>query len=194
MHKSLPPPVVSYLEQLERSLKLKCGVVPEDALDDARAHLERHCRSLREENPEIDPEEMLDCLIENFGSPAEVAEQYESEAEPLLRERAGYAPGWRICCTRCGRSAPATSVGAVRIAARSLHKYTLGWCQGCRGLRLLRFQRDLVEANLTQLLGVDKTPEQVRRSMHFSSKGLFVIIAIALLFALVQLFFATSTQ
>jgi hypothetical protein len=48
------------------------------------------------------------------------------------------SPVWRACCTRCGKSKPLASVGGVRIAARSVHKYTLGYCHDCRRHRFLR--------------------------------------------------------
>ena len=76
------------------------------------------------------------------------------------------APGWRICCTRCGRSAPLAAVGGTRIGARSRHKYTLGFCRGCRRFRFLRIIQDLETHNLTDAVSAAGTPEQMRATMH----------------------------
>lgn len=155
-----------YLEALEKCLKEKSGVVPEDALSDARSHLERYCQDLNDEETKLDDAELFDRLVRAFGEPEVVAAQYESEAGPLPMSLPGYAPTWRICCTKCGRSVPASKVGAFRVGAKSFHKYVLGWCSGCRWLRWLRLQRDLGSENLTGILGSDVTPEQLRSTIN----------------------------
>ncbi|MFI4882090.1 MAG: hypothetical protein ACIAQU_05850 [Phycisphaerales bacterium JB064] len=49
------------------------------------------------------------------------------------------APGWHAQCTRCGRTKTLASVGGIRMGAnRGAHKATLGWCKGCRRLRIVR--------------------------------------------------------
>ncbi|UYV11645.1 MAG: hypothetical protein NCW75_10085 [Phycisphaera sp.] len=59
------------------------------------------------------------------------------------------APGWHACCTRCGRTRTLASVGGIRLGGnRSAVKATLGWCRGCKGLRLVRIvHQDRLEAN-----------------------------------------------
>jgi hypothetical protein len=53
----------------------------------------------------------------------------------------GYAPGWQVRCTKCGRTREAAEVGIVRLGAWSWKKYTLGWCSDCRWLRFLAVER-----------------------------------------------------
>jgi hypothetical protein len=58
------------------------------------------------------------------------------------------------------------ATGVVRIGARSVHKYTLGWCRQCGWIRWLRIIRDLDGANLVENMGMSNTPAQSLRSMH----------------------------
>lgn len=53
----------------------------------------------------------------------------------------GYAPGWQIRCTSCGRTREAAAAGIVRVGAWSRGKRTLGWCRQCRWFRLLAVER-----------------------------------------------------
>ena len=161
----LHPPVARYLTELEHALKHQAGVVPEDALSDAREFLESDWQSLRRCDRELAEDAIYDHFVESFGAPADIARAYADEAKPH-RSLVGFAPGWRICCTRCGRSAPAARAGVVRIAARSWHKYVLGWCGDCGRLRWLRLIRDLDETTLTQQLQMSTTPQQIRRRQH----------------------------
>ena len=49
------------------------------------------------------------------------------------------APGWHARCTKCGRTRRLADVGGVRIGAyKGSTKYTLGYCRGCEGLRIVR--------------------------------------------------------
>ena len=49
------------------------------------------------------------------------------------------APGWKLQCTRCARTRTLASAGGIRIGGnRNARKATLGWCKGCRGLRIIR--------------------------------------------------------
>lgn len=165
MIQPLPSPVARYLTELEQSIKQRVGVVPEDALSDAREHLTQDLLALQTSEPGLSETEVYQHFVESFGEPGSIAEQYEAVAEPGST-RPGYAPGWRICCTRCGRSAPAEKAGIVRIAARSSHKYVVGWCRDCGWFRWLRLQRDLEQGNLTQLLGAKTNPEELRSQSH----------------------------
>lgn len=170
------PAVDRYLRELELALKGKCGVVPEDVLSDTRDFLLAHLESQSADPPargdrkQEDREQEVDALyqqfVESFGSPERVAAEWErTEGTPRSR-RSGIAPGWRICCTRCGRSAPADKVGITRIGARSTHKYVVGWCKGCRRLRWMRLQRDLDRTNLSEHIGQGLTGEQYRQRAH----------------------------
>ena len=161
----LPSPVVTYLEKLELELKQKVGVSPEEALCDAREHLCRHYQELVTA-ADVDDDEMVAQLIHNYGEPSEVAGEYERNAKPNRLQLPGHAPGWRICCTTCGRSAPAAKVGITRIAAASVHKYTLGWCHDCGFFRFMRIQKDLDKPTLTAKLGLTTVPAELREVSH----------------------------
>lgn len=178
MPKTLTPAVIRYLEELEVSLKAKSGVIPEDALDDARTHLERTCQEFHDAGDDRSDEELYARLVEEFGEPQLVARQYQDEAESVLTLRHGYAPGWRIYCTTCGRSAPASAAGIIRIGARSYHKYVLGWCRGCGWFRRLRLQRDLKTANIAKKMGTNVTSAQYRESIHVPVWLLVVLIMV----------------
>jgi len=173
--------VQRYLEELERELKKVPGVTPEEALSDAREFLQDECEALPERTTPPDDERLLAHFYEVFGLPSEVAAAYAGSVEPVLK-RAGHAPQWRICCTRCGRSAPASDAGIVRIGARSWHKYVLGFCRECGRTRWLRLIRDLEQPTLTRGLGQDRTPEQLRRRMHrpWTTVAACVVVAVAL--------------
>ncbi len=159
MAEKLSAPVISYLEQFERCLKSKSGVVPEDALVAARLHLERDYQQIMATDPDLSADEVFDRLVVSYGAPAEVAAQFEEAAQTDAPLFTGYAPGWRIYCPKCGRSAPLAKTGAVRIGARSTHKYLFGWCRGCNWFRWLRVERDLDDTNLTKQLESEITAE-----------------------------------
>ena len=166
MLKAMPTPVQKYLEQLEQCLKQKSGVAAEDALSDAREHLEHDYRELLQCKPDCSDDNAYRHFASTYGEPRSVAQQYEDFSKPLLLKLPGYAPGWRICCTRCGRSAPAARAGITRIGARSHRKYVVGWCRDCRWLRWLRIEHDLDRTNLTKELGVRKSPAELRSKKH----------------------------
>ena len=46
---------------------------------------------------------------------------------------------WQVRCPKCGRNRDVRELGGFRYATRSagIGKRTLGWCRGCRGMRLL---------------------------------------------------------
>ncbi|MEZ6091526.1 MAG: hypothetical protein R3C05_26630 [Pirellulaceae bacterium] len=148
----MPQPVVDYLHRLEISIKRRSGVVPEAALEDAREHLLRDYEAFLRTEPGLSDDDVLALFVESFGEPDVVSRQYEDLSDPILMPLPGIAPQWRICCTRCGRSAPAARVGITRIGARSIHKYTLGWCRDCRWFRILKLQRDMQSTNLTDAM------------------------------------------
>jgi hypothetical protein len=147
-------------------LKQVPGVAPEEALADAREFLENEFSLLCAQPQAMTDEQLYEHFLSVYGAPAQLAAGYGEAATPV-RERSGYAPNWRICCTHCGRSAPAAKAGIIRIGARSWHKYVLGWCRECRRPRFLRLVRDMEQPTLTGRLGADRTPEQVRRAMHW---------------------------
>ena len=170
-----------YLRELEPAIKKKVGVIPEDVLCDTRDFLLSHVHELREQPGEHTDEELYEQFVEAFGSPQHVAEQCEKSAESPRRLKLGNAPNWRICCTNCGRSAPAEKVGITRTAARSFHKYVGGWCQNCRSLRWMRLLRDLDANNLCDQLGEDITGEELRADIHrpWAVVGSIAVFAIA---------------
>ena len=181
--RELPGPIVTYLENLELELKKIVGVSPEDALCDVREHLFRELEEVRREQPGLAEDAAHECLVERFGDPKVVAQQYAPAEAPKSRIP-GHAPGWRICCTRCGRGAPAGKVGITRIGAYG-KKYTVGTCSGCGGFRWMKIVKDLDKATLTKKLGVDTTPQQLRASAHrpwTTVAGILVLVG-ATLFA-----------
>jgi hypothetical protein len=184
MIETLPQPVVNYLEQLEKQLKQKAGVVPEDALADAREHLFRDYNLLLESQPSISQAAILEQFIAKYGDPVEVAEAYEESTSPQLLRLPGYAPGWRISCTKCGRSAPAAKAGITRIGAVSVHKCVVGWCRDCRWLRWMRIEKDMNDANLTRGLGVRTSPQTLRAKRHWPWAVVMGIVVTVLLIVL----------
>ncbi|MFO0891237.1 MAG: hypothetical protein U0790_19100 [Isosphaeraceae bacterium] len=67
----------------------------------------------------------------------------------------GYAPGWQVRCTRCGRTRDASEAGITRVGAWSWKKYTLGWCAHCRWLRFLAIERKPTHAGSAKAQSVD---------------------------------------
>lgn len=53
----------------------------------------------------------------------------------------GYAPGWRVRCTRCGGTRDAADAGIVRVAAWSFKKFVLGKCPACRRWAFLAVEK-----------------------------------------------------
>jgi hypothetical protein len=170
--REMPPAVQKYLEELELCLKRNVGVAPEEALSDAREYLLSDADALTRSGERISDDDLYSHFAKTFGDPAAVAEHFAKSqpGAPLLRPtifpQPGYAPGWRICCTACGRSAPLAALGGIRIGARSVHKYTVGWCRECGWLRFMRIIQDLDSPNLTAQLGMTNTPAQALKSLH----------------------------
>lgn len=165
MLQQVPPPVTRYLEELELAVKQEPGIAPEEALTDAREFLCSDIEALLRSDPETNDDAIYAHILQSYGTPESVAASYAQQAG-VIPDGNGHAPGWRICCTRCGRSAPAAKAGIVRIKARSKHKYTVGWCRDCRWLSWLRIEQDLHRANLTQELGLKYTAEELRHKRH----------------------------
>ncbi len=69
-------------------------------------------------------------------------------------------------------------IGGIRVMAKSVHKYTLGYCRACGGLRFMRIIQDLDDANLTSQLSVDTTPEELRAAMHQPMKTIGTILGL----------------
>jgi hypothetical protein len=53
----------------------------------------------------------------------------------------GYAPGWQVRCTRCGRTRDAGEVGITRVGAWSRKKYTIGKCSRCNRWAFVAIER-----------------------------------------------------
>src|SRR5262245_24105797 len=119
--REMPLAARRYLEDLERSLKQRAGVSPEEALSDAREYLLSTAESLVQSGQSLNDDALLAHFKSTFGEPDEVAQQYadaqpaNSLVRPTLFPPPTRAPGWRICCTKCGRSAPLSAVGGIRI-------------------------------------------------------------------------------
>jgi hypothetical protein len=181
---NIPPAVRKYMQELELQLKQIPGICPEDALADARDFLLADNEALLRSAEPPDSQAHYDWIVSQFGEPSQVARQYSAAAIPSPPSRPGNAPGWRICCTTCGRSAPYASTGAIRIGAFSVHKYIGCWCHRCNKFRWCRVIRDLDKTNLTDLLCTHQTPEQLRKSMHISV--LKLVLSILLLVLVIQ--------
>lgn len=176
----LPPAVRRYLQELELHLKQMPGISPEDVLSDARDFLLADAAALNIAGEPPDEAAQWARIISRFGEPSQVAQR--SAASPGSAAVAtGYAPGWRICCTQCGRSAPLAATGAIRVGAKSFHKYTFGFCRDCRRLRFLRIIQDLEKTNLTDRLGAGVSPAQLRSRLHRPVATLVAIGIIVLL-------------
>jgi uncharacterized membrane protein len=172
------------LRELELALKQVPGVSPEEALSDAREFLMQDAGALARSGEPPDVLDHYQNIVAQYGSPEQIAKQYADDSV-APRPFQGYAPGWRICCTHCGRSAPLASVGGIRIGAKSVHKYTLGYCSSCKRLRFLRILQDLDRTNLTDQLGVSQTPAQVRAKMHRPIATIVSIVVLVLVINLV---------
>ncbi len=160
-----PPAILKYLQQLELAVKQIPGLSPEEVLSDAREFLVEDAYALERSGEPPNESEHWEHILQRFGAPDQIAAQYSAQIEPVPT-RAGYAPGWRICCTTCGRSAPLAAVGGIRIGAYSKHKYTVSYCRNCHNLRFFRIVKDLNKTNLTDQLGMQQTTDQVRRRWH----------------------------
>lgn len=163
----VPPAAHRYLCELELEVKKIPGCNPEEAISDAREFLLADYDALVRSAELPDDQSHYDLIVASFGAPKEVASQYRSATVPTPEcKTPGYAPGWRICCTKCGRSAPLAAVGGTRIGAYSVHKYTLGFCYDCKRLRWMRILQDLEQTNLTEMLDANVTTEQLRKNLH----------------------------
>ena len=79
--------VEEYLEALKAELRDSDAATIQDALADAEEHLRAALTSLREKQPELPEEEVLDQVIEQYGSPDETASAYrevERRTSPSL--------------------------------------------------------------------------------------------------------------
>ncbi len=76
--------VEEYLELLKTELRETDAATVQDALADAEEHLRAALANLREKQPELSEEEALDQVVEQYGSPDEIASAYR-EVERLTR-------------------------------------------------------------------------------------------------------------
>lgn len=171
---TLSSTVVVYLRQLELELKQLSGVQPEEALSDAREYLVDFVSEL-DATGVVDQAEQEARVMERFGTPREVANQY-GDVAIKGRERKGYAPGWRICCCTCGRSKPAARSGIVRIKAFSREKYVGGFCSHCRWFRWLRLIHDMDQTNLTDQMCANLTPAETLQGANRPWRLLCLIV------------------
>lgn len=137
-----PLAVQRYLAHLEIAAKQCLGISPRDVLSDAEAHLFQDAENLLRAEPGLDQDALYEHFVTTFGKPDDVAKAYE-KGDRIASWIPAAAPGWRIHCPKCGRSAPAAKIGITRIGARSVGKRVLGWCSECRWFRWLSLTRDL---------------------------------------------------
>jgi len=81
--------VEEYLDLLKTELKDTDAATSQDALADAEEHLRAAFTNLREKQPELTEEEALDQVVEQYGSPDEIASAYkevERLTRPVVRE------------------------------------------------------------------------------------------------------------
>ncbi len=124
----VPPGAHRYLCELELEVKQDTGMHPEEAISDAREFLLSDYDALVRSAEPPDDQSHYDLIVESFGTPKEGASQYQSATVPTPKcTTPGYAPGWRICCTRCGSPRPLAAIGGTRIGASSVHKYIWGF-------------------------------------------------------------------
>lgn len=157
----------TFLSELELALKNRAGVVVEDVLWQTREKLLR----------EVNRPEPTGLIVQD---PLAIAARHGDEPQPPVN---GRAPGWRICCTDCGRSSPADRVGITRIGARSLGKYVAGHCRQCGRVRPCHLIRDLHRVTIVPQLESGKQPEDIRRRSH---RPYWTIAGIVLLVATIQ--------
>jgi hypothetical protein len=62
-------------------------------------------------------------------------------ARMIVKRTGGYAPGWQVRCTKCGKTRDAGEVGVIRIGAASIGKVTFGRCSNCRAWRWIKIER-----------------------------------------------------
>ena len=75
MNTDRPPDTVrAYLDALQGALKGASPGLVSDALSDAEEHLQNELAS----NPERSEADVLAAVIETYGTPAEIAEEYRS--------------------------------------------------------------------------------------------------------------------
>lgn len=165
-----------YLGRVELATKKRVGVVPEDVLFDLKQRFESQPITPQSESPNGLSDEKLFWDVQ-FGSPQSIAQSLGDEPQPPVT---GKAPGWRICCTVCGRSSPADRVGITRIAARSFHKYVAGRCQTCKRVTSCRLLRDVDRVTLTESIRLGKTPAEIRRRTHHPWIAIAAILVLVL--------------
>lgn len=83
--------IEEYLDQLKIELKDSDAATVQDALADAEEHLRTALANRKQEQPEASEEEALGQVIEQYGSPDEIASAYK-EVERLTRPLARNVP------------------------------------------------------------------------------------------------------
>lgn len=159
----------NYLGQIELSLKQRSGVVPEQIVHDLHCRFADAMANRGGLQSDIDEH----CLANDFGAPSEIALAHGDDPQP---PDSGNAPGWRICCTACGRSSPAGRVGITRLGARSWHKYTAGRCRDCGRITSCRLIRDLDHVTMAGPIMDGQTPKQIRQFTHHPWKTVAAIL------------------
>ena len=79
-----------YLRQLKEELKNCDRATIQDALSDAEEYLRNALENLRENKPEIPEENAFSLVVEEYGTPAEIADAYrkvEARTSPSLTSR-----------------------------------------------------------------------------------------------------------
>lgn len=63
----------------------------------------------------------------------------------LLRLIGGFAPGWIVRCTKCGKIRKADDAGIVRVGSIASFSYTVDWCSKCRKILFHVVERESVK-------------------------------------------------
>jgi hypothetical protein len=140
--------IETYLEQFRRALEAQDVDSQQEALSDAREFLEAEFEECRRTRPDLEEAEAFELVCQRFGSVDAVARAYDHAEGPSAAKafhrtsrRWSYAPGWKVSCTRCGRSADLGSVAplTVRWMAWARLKFGLAWCSTCRRPTWIRY-------------------------------------------------------
>lgn len=176
-----------YLGELEHAAKQCVGVLPGQILRDAEEHLLLDSEHLSRAEPGLDDSALLQHFKSTYGDPRDVALAYEQDSGTAPSVVPATAPGWRIHCRTCGRSAPAARVGITRIGAHSRGKRVFGWCRGCGRLRWLSLTRDLEHEGTIQPdegTGPGSRHTSGSNPVRLWSSGWIVLACLAMLAAL----------
>src|SRR5512142_3442055 len=91
------PTIDSYLDALKEAMKGADPALVQDAQADAREHLASGLQLAREADPAVSEKDVLQKLMEEYGSPEETAAAYEEverRTSPLLKQAPKAGSAW----------------------------------------------------------------------------------------------------